>query len=84
MFRFLEYFTKEDAEYAIQSLDGKFLGGNVVRVLDYHDVSPPDPLLRSTELKVYTPSTSTVLKGSRGGRIHALHADLYTQTDPLA
>ena len=45
VFSFLEYFTKEDAEYAIQSLDGKFLGGNVVRVLDYHDVSSLDPLL---------------------------------------
>ncbi|KAF5337725.1 hypothetical protein D9611_014524 [Ephemerocybe angulata] len=37
--RFLEYFTKEDAEYAVQSLDGKPLGGNVVRVLSYHDYS---------------------------------------------
>ncbi|KAF5317919.1 hypothetical protein D9611_014421 [Ephemerocybe angulata] len=36
---FLEYFTKEDAEYAVQSLDGKPLGGNVVRVLSYHDYS---------------------------------------------
>ncbi|KAF6762711.1 hypothetical protein DFP72DRAFT_1060962 [Ephemerocybe angulata] len=39
---FLEYFTKEDAEYAVQSLDGKPLGGNVVRVLSYHDVSTLD------------------------------------------
>lgn len=34
---FLEYFTKEDAEDAVNSLDGKLLGGKVVRVLSYHD-----------------------------------------------
>lgn len=44
MFRFLEYFTKEDAEDAVNSLDGKLLGGKVVRVLSYHDVSTLDPL----------------------------------------
>jgi hypothetical protein len=40
-FSFLEYFTKEDAEFAVSSLDGKLLGGNAVRVSNYHDVSTP-------------------------------------------
>ena len=52
VFSFLEYFTKEDAEYAIHSLDGKLIGGNVVRVLDYHNVSPPIPSSRSRKLKL--------------------------------
>ncbi|TFK28829.1 hypothetical protein FA15DRAFT_700723 [Coprinopsis marcescibilis] len=36
---FIEYFTKNDAEYAIRTLDGKDLGGETVRVISYSSVS---------------------------------------------
>jgi len=38
--RFIEYFTREDARSAVRSLDGKRLGGRIVRVLD-HEVKNP-------------------------------------------
>jgi RNA recognition motif. (a.k.a. RRM, RBD, or RNP domain) len=36
--RFLEYFTKEDAEHAIQTLNGATIKSCTVRVVDYAEV----------------------------------------------
>lgn len=82
MFSFLEYFTKEDADYAIHSLDGKLLGGNVVRVLNYHEVGSLDPSPSIAITQLNTSSNSTVLNGSRGEHFHVPHAVRYIQTEP--
>jgi len=44
---FLEYFTREDAEHAVRTLDGKRLGGTTVRVFSYNDVSASPTLCLS-------------------------------------
>ncbi|TEB30147.1 hypothetical protein FA13DRAFT_571669 [Coprinellus micaceus] len=74
---FLEYFTKEDAEFAVSSLDGKLLGGNAVRVSNYHDYTTERKQKRTRPRSPCRPLyPSNRANGPRGGPRMGLPPDL--------
>ncbi|KAH6915004.1 hypothetical protein BKA70DRAFT_1557345 [Coprinopsis sp. MPI-PUGE-AT-0042] len=66
---FVEYFTKEDAEHAIKTLDGAKLKNCTVRVIDYAEIS------KERKLGIYPDSSAMVPLGD-SVRMNCPHAML--------